>query len=148
MNWIIIGSDNGVSPFRHLTSVKFWYKFNNFYSRKCIWKCRLHNYGHFIHKVISLFLTLWYKIWLNFPYIHTFFSVLVTQIVALSYFLGGVLPLTKLHIKAMRNLKPDGRYACFEEYVFVLMDIMGKIRILSPIYPYVNIPILCKGELI
>ena len=30
------------------TSVKFQSKFNHFHSRKCVWKCRLRNGGHFV----------------------------------------------------------------------------------------------------
>ena len=59
----IIGSDNGLSPGRHQAilwtnagilnpyeqnSVKSLSKFINFHSRKCIWKCRLRNGGHFV----------------------------------------------------------------------------------------------------
>ena len=55
----IIGSDNGLSPGRHqaiiwtnagilLISVKSQQKCIHFHSRKCIWKCRLENSGHFV----------------------------------------------------------------------------------------------------
>ena len=57
-----IGSDNGLSPARRQaiiwinagillieqTSVKSWPKFIHFHWRKCIWKCRLVNGGHFV----------------------------------------------------------------------------------------------------
>ena len=60
-----IGSDNGLSPGRRQaiiwtdagilsirtkeqTSVKFQSQFKHFISRKCVWKCRLENVGHFV----------------------------------------------------------------------------------------------------
>ena len=63
-NTTIIGSDNGLSPGRRQainwtnpeycqldpyeqTSVKIWSKFIYLHSRKCIWKYRLENGGHF-----------------------------------------------------------------------------------------------------
>ena len=39
-------------------SMKFYWKFRNFYSRKCIWKYRLKNAGHF-----TLTSMCWYLLW-------------------------------------------------------------------------------------
>ena len=35
------------------TSVTFWSKHNNFHSRKCLWKYRLRNGGHFPKRMMS-----------------------------------------------------------------------------------------------
>ena len=38
---------------KKLTSVKFWPKYKTFHSRKCIWKYRLWNGGHFVQVEMS-----------------------------------------------------------------------------------------------
>ena len=65
VKWVIIGSDNDLPPVgcqaiiwtnaglfsidhSEQISVAFELKSNNFLSRKCDWKCRLQNGGHFI----------------------------------------------------------------------------------------------------
>ena len=41
-------NDNNKTWYLWQTSVKFQSKFKYFHSRKCIWKCRLQNVGHFV----------------------------------------------------------------------------------------------------
>ena len=67
-NRVSIGSDNGLSPIRRqaiiwsnggLLSIgslgaNFNSKYKTFDSRKCVWKCRLRNGGHFVHGVVGL----------------------------------------------------------------------------------------------
>ena len=65
VNWISIGSGNGLSPIRrqaitwtnaHLLSIGPWgtncseilSKYKTFHWKKCLWKCRLRNGGHFL----------------------------------------------------------------------------------------------------
>ena len=62
----IIGSYNGLSPDRHQAIIwtndgmlligplgtnfsEIWIKIQTFHSRKCVWKCRLWNGGHFVY---------------------------------------------------------------------------------------------------
>ena len=61
VNWVSIGSDNGLSPMLgycqldhwEQISMKFKSKYQTFHSWKCIWKYRLRNGGHFVHLSLS-----------------------------------------------------------------------------------------------
>ena len=61
VNWVSIGSDNGLSPMLgycqldpwEKISMKFKSKYQTFHSWKCIWKYRLRNGGHFVHLSLS-----------------------------------------------------------------------------------------------
>ena len=44
------------------TSVKFKSKFKHFHSRKCVWKCRLRNAGHFVSAPMCI--KAWTFVWL------------------------------------------------------------------------------------